>query len=98
MRKGGPSRGRPSVSSYAFDSYSVNPLLYGSMTMVQVYVPGARPLAAASAGSVFPVADSPTMVLLSSRQMMCDAVPQAASDVAVAVMSVSGVSVNVTVL
>jgi hypothetical protein len=65
---------------------------------VQVYVPGLRSSALAEAGSVFPAADSPTTLPCESLHVMCDAVPPETCDVAVAVMSVNGVSVNCTVL
>ena len=64
------------------------------MTIVQVYVPGFRPLAVTLTGSLKPCGDFPMLALLTSTQVIWDCVPPAASDVAVAVMSVSGVSVN----
>jgi hypothetical protein len=70
---------------------------YGSITIVQVYVPGFRPLASTWTGSAKPLAgcgELPTLALLESVHVILDFVPPAAWDVALASMSVSGVSVK----
>src|SRR5439155_53611 len=75
-------------------------LRYGSITIVQVYVPGWRAVALTVADSFGP-SDLLMLVLPSVEvpvHVTVDWVPPATSDVALAEMSVSGVSVNVTVL
>ncbi len=69
--------------------------LYGSITTVQVYVPGFSPLAVIVAGSVFAVGELPMLLFPASVQVIWEfVVPAGAtSPVAVTTRSVRGVSV-----
>jgi len=62
-------------------------------------VPGLRPLALTAGDPAGPCGELPTLVVagLGPTQVMVDCVPPGASDVAVAVISVSGVSVALKV-